>query len=251
MIKNTLFVLSLTALLFSACKDENPNPQPTASDPVDGKVTIVFNNMAGDKNIVLNQMDYTNAAGNLYSAALLKYYVSNIQLHKKGGSYTSLSNYELIDAADPESCKVLTKTLEKGDYDTMVFYIGIDSDRNHNGSQDGDLDVSKGMFWTWNTGYIFFKHEGTFKNSSNQNKSLIFHYATDAAFAKVTVPVQLAVNGDKTMHLKFDLNQLYANPNQIDFNADNNHQSSSPADAVWMANLKANFANSFSFLKTE
>lgn len=247
--RNLILSILSVALLFSCKKETTTNT--VKSEPKDGQLNIVFNNMVGNQPLVLNQMNYTNAAGNAYSATLLKYYVSNIQLHKKGGSNVSLSNYELIDAADAESCKVLTKTLEKGDYDSMTFYIGIDGDRNHNGAQDGDLDVSNGMFWTWNTGYIFFKHEGTYKNSSNQNKSIIFHYATDDAFTKVTLPIQLNIDGNKTMHLKFDLNSVYTSPVNIDFNVDNNRQSSSSADATWMANLKSNFGDAFSFMKVE
>ncbi|HEY1201915.1 MAG TPA: MbnP family protein, partial [Niastella sp.] len=38
--------------------------------------------------------------------------------------------------------------------------IGVDSALNVNGVQAGSLDPLNGMFWTWNSGYIFAKLEG-------------------------------------------------------------------------------------------
>lgn len=247
---NRLFLYSsCLTLMFSACKKEET--PVTSTQAKDGNLNIVFDNMVGNDPVVMSQLSFLNAAGNTYSVSLLKYYVSNIELHKKDGSVTKPGNYELINAADPASCTFSIGSLTAGDYDTMVFYLGIDQARNHSGAQDGDLDVSKGMFWTWNSGYSFFKHEGQYKNTAGQTKALIFHLATDEAYTRIAIPVNLTINGDKTMHLKFDLNSCYTSPVNIDFNVDNSHQSDQAGDADWIANMKANFADAFSFSKVD
>jgi hypothetical protein len=217
----------------------------------DGLLNIVFDNKISGQDIQFNQLNYTNAAGNLYSVSLLKYYVTQVVLHKKDGTTKALNNYDLIDAAKPESCKIEAGMLTEGEYDSISFNLGVDPSRNHSGNQDGDLDVSLGMFWTWNTGYIFFKHEGQYKNTANQTKALILHYATDPSLVKIKLPINLKIAGNKTMHLSFDLNKVYTSPNTIDFNIDYNRQSNSGSDDLWMTNTKSNFGDAFSFLKVD
>jgi len=35
---------------------------------------------------------------------------------------------------------------------SLSFLLGVDTVRNHTGSQTGDLSPSKSMYWNWNTG---------------------------------------------------------------------------------------------------
>ncbi|MEZ4798230.1 MAG: MbnP family protein [Flavobacteriales bacterium] len=41
------------------------------------------------------------------------------------------------------------------------FSVGIDSITNVSGVMGGDLDPTKGMYWTWQSGYINFKLESS------------------------------------------------------------------------------------------
>ena len=109
------------------------------------------------------------------------------------------------------------------------------------------------MIWTWNTGYIFFKHEGNFKDDTGGTSFLLYHYGSDLGLATVDIPVsQFDVKGDnKTLFLKFNLNALYSSPGTINFNHNNIHQGSGFSDIFWLTALKANFPNSFSFDKVQ
>lgn len=240
----------LAVVFLTACKKETTDDN-VKKEPQAGNLTISVRNMAGAEDLVFSDMRYTNAAGNMYSITMLKYYISNIRLHKKDGSSKSLNVYKLIDAKVSSSCIIDAGTIDAGEYDSLSFYVGIDPTRNHTGAQDGDLDVSKGMFWTWNTGYIFYKHEGQYKNSANQTKALVLHLGTDNAYSKVSLPVTLNVDGNRKMEIKMDLNSVYASPVNIDFNTDNSRQSTSAGDATWIAKMKSNFADAFSFIKAE
>ena len=212
-----------------------------------------FSNEVDGQPINMGTMAYTNAAGNNYRVDLLKYYVTNFTLIKDDGTEKNFGNYNLIDAADSASTKFMLDSVINGAYTSVRFYLGVDSTRNHTGAQDGALDPIHGMIWSWNTGYIFFKHEGGYRNNGGTNQSLLFHYGTDDALTRITIPIaRCEVKGDtRKLFLKFNLNKLYAAPNRIDFNMDNNHMSSSSADRTWIGQMKANFPNAFLFDKVQ
>ncbi len=96
-----------------------------------------------------------------------------------------------------------------GNYTGISYLIGVDSTRNVSGAQTGALAETNGMFWEWNTGYIFLKLEGTspqsgeadhviqyhiggFRNSTNTNAlqtvSLTFDPMTPLRVTKVGIP---------------------------------------------------------------
>ncbi len=68
--------------------------------------------------------------------------------------------YHLVDAEDPSSLSIKLPGLAPNIYN-LGFTIGVDSAMSKQGVQSGALDPTKGMFWAWNTGYIFVKVEGT------------------------------------------------------------------------------------------
>ncbi len=245
--------IKITCLAFiafvslTACK-KKITEEPAKAIPSSANVDLLFSNEVDGQPIEFGKMQYTNAAGNMYQIDLLKYYVTNVKLVRADSTFVSLENYDLINAADLSTCVINGLNIPNGTYTKIVFNIGLPQDRNHTGAQDGDLEPAKGMIWDWNTGYVFFKHEGKFKNSTNQTKSLVFHFATDRAFTIVEMPLTapLVVNGvDKKVLFKFNLNKLYTTPTNVDFNVDYNRQSSSNQDFPWMDNLKLSFYDAF------
>lgn len=52
--------------------------------------------------------------------------------------------------------------------------MGIDSTTNVSGA-GGDLDPTKGMYWTWQSGYINFKLEGKSNLCKTRNNEFQFH----------------------------------------------------------------------------
>jgi hypothetical protein len=90
----------------------------------------------------------------------LRYYISSIQLLKGDKVvYLETDSYHLIDHTD-EPSNLLEFSLPAGtDFDAISFNIGVDSAKNMAGVHGGDLDPTKGMYWTWQSGYINFKLE--------------------------------------------------------------------------------------------
>lgn len=255
---STLAVLSLSSATLSSCKKDDETtpitttPQTNNVDPY-GKIAVTFTNEVDGQTLNTDGTWYTNPNGNPYNISLLKYYVTNFTLVKDDGSERNFKTYKLVDGADPASGKFTLDSVVNGNYTAVKFYLGVDPDRNHSGDQDGDLDPIHGMIWTWNTGYIFFKHEGQYKDGSGATKNLLLHLGTDVALASITVPVtKLEVKGNtRNLFLKLNLNSLYSSPNNIDFNTDNNRMSTSAADRSWISDMRTNAGDAFTLSKVE
>lgn len=248
--KTTHMLMLLACLIWTAACKQPKAPEPTPEKD-HATVTIEFKNQVDGDSLKQGQIVHTNASGNPYSIDLLKYFVTNVVLVREDGFEFKLNNYDLINAFDPAFSNVVAPEVPNGHYTSMKFMLGIDSLRNHTGAQDGDLDPVYNMIWTWSTGYIFFKHEGTFKDTSNTNQVLQFHLGTDKALSKLQIPIDLNVAGaNKVMNIAFNLNKMYNSP-AIDFNVNNIHMSDKAADGPWIANMVANTNDAFSFLNTQ
>ena len=157
-----LFVAVFTMALSSFEKAPDKN----------GTLRITFINTANGKPVVLRDSINSNAFGEQYSISKLKYYISNILIP---GSEQLPENdpYHLLNAAEANNNFELS--LKAGNYKTIQFLLGVDSIRNCTGAQTGGLDPMNDMFWTWNSGYVMFKLEGT-SSSSTADLQRIEHH---------------------------------------------------------------------------
>ncbi|MFM2048848.1 MAG: hypothetical protein RI955_1396 [Bacteroidota bacterium] len=245
-----LLLSCLVILLSVACKKKKTtttNSNNTNIEATSANVILKLNNNIANSAINLGIIKYTNLAANQYSVTTLKYYVSDIILTKNDASTISINTSTLIDVADASKQNITLNNIPNGTYTNIKLHIGVNNLKNHTGLQEGDLDPMYSMFWTWNTGYIFFKHDGQFIDSLGATKGLSFHLGTDAAYTAISIPTNFSVNGiAKNVFLNFDLNKLYASPNKMNFDFGNNHQSGT-TDSTWIVQISQNFTHSFSF----
>ena len=121
--------------------------------------TIYFKHWVGNKALKLFDETYTNRFGEPFVISKFKYYISNISFTDANGKAVNLpDNYYLVNEADS-----LSKTIQlpsAAAIKSISFLVGVDSIRNVSGVQTGSLDPANGMFWTWNSGYVFAKLEG-------------------------------------------------------------------------------------------
>lgn len=247
-----LAICGLAAATLFACRTKDRvNVTPTSA--AYGKLNIHIDNKVGGAHIDYGTMAYHNVAGNNYSINLFKYLVSNFTLVKADNTTTNYGRYKLIDGSDSTNWGLSIDSVKNGTYTAIRFYLGVDSAHNHTILYDGDLNPSNGMTWDWNTGYIFFKHEGQYRNGSETSKALVYHYGLDANLVTVDIPISsLTLDGNtKTLNLQFDLNSLYNSPNSIDFTNNSNRQSTESGDKVWLSQMKENFAKAFTFVNIQ
>jgi hypothetical protein len=120
---------------------------------------------------------YKNTFGEPFSVRAFKFYISEIDLINDEAAKTvaiDRSQYFLVDFSKASSTTLKLKT-QTGNYNRIGFVIGVDSLHNVSGAQSGALDPANGMFWTWNSGYIMAKLEGTSPLSNQPNNLFEYH----------------------------------------------------------------------------
>lgn len=158
----------LTTFSLASCKKDDATPTNQT-----GEVDIEFEHSVGAVPLVLTSKTYVTPAGDQFTVSAFKYYISNLKLTKTDGTqYVPAESYYLVDAATSTSQHLSIKGIPTGDYTGLTFTIGVDSVRNVSGAQTGALDPSNGMFWSWNSGYVYTKLEGTSPQAAN---GLMFH----------------------------------------------------------------------------
>jgi len=157
-----------------------------------GTVNIGFLNSVAGLPLIFDSTRYTNPFGETYRVSRLKYYISNVTLSGNKHTFSEPDSYHLIDAADNSSL-VFSFETDINNYSAISFMIGVDSIKNVSGAQSGALDPAKGMFWTWNSGYIFFKLEGNSPQSTIINQKVEYHIGgfsgSNNALQTITLPL--------------------------------------------------------------
>jgi hypothetical protein len=124
-----------------------------------GGITIYFKHVAGTKELKLFDERYTNPFGEPFVINKFKYYISQLSLTDNSGKQADFpGHYWLVNEEDSLSKEIhlpFATSLSE-----ISFVIGVDSIKNVSGVQTGSLDPANGMFWTWNSGYVFAKLEG-------------------------------------------------------------------------------------------
>jgi hypothetical protein len=199
----SFYILALIALslVFTSCnKSTTSDPQPEKK----GNLVLKFDNVVGNSNLVFNT-NYTNAAGNTFNINMLRYFISNIKLTNSNGQVFVIpqdKSYFLVDESIATSQKITLTDIPEGDYSQVSFTIGVDSLRSTKPVEQrtGALDVSgqaAGMYWSWNSGYIVVKIEGTSPQSTATNNTIKYHIGGFGGYSSV------AMNNIKTTTLSF------------------------------------------------
>ena len=226
--KWVLILAVLAAGIFTSCKKETASQYNSA---VKAELSVEFDNIAGSSDLQLNGGTYTNASGESFNVSKLKYYVSNFVLTKSDGTvYTVLQDscYFLIDEEDESTHEPLLSVPE-GEYKTLQFTVGVDSVRNTMdlSRRTGNLDptaTGADMYWTWNSGYIFFKMEGKSPASTLADSAFAYHIGGFGGYSSATINNIKTVTLDLTargvprvksgkatnIHLMVDIMKLFA-----------------------------------------
>ena len=153
--------------------------QKTINGDIDAEksytIQVTFRPVVKGQPLVFGQ-PYTNAFGEDYNITSFRFYASPLSLPD---DYTVLpaageAKYRLIDAATGNTLS-FTVAARENILTRFSFQIGVDSIDNVSGAQANDLDPAKGMFWTWNSGYIMAKLEGSSSYSGVPDKRFTYH----------------------------------------------------------------------------
>jgi len=177
----------------------------------DKQLIISFHHFIGQQPLVLD-----DTATNIFNEKMVvrkfKYYISNVVLTTIDGKKHTLPNsYFLIDEADSLS-KTIALPHPNKSISNITFMLGVDSIHNCSGIQSGSLDPMHGMFWTWNTGYIFAKLEGHAPLANTAAHSFTFHIGGfkngENAIKTIQIPIR-ENNATSAIHIKADINAWF------------------------------------------
>ncbi|MEZ4905544.1 MAG: MbnP family protein [Spirosomataceae bacterium] len=161
-LSSTLLALAITFLFIACNKETEIGPNDTNT------LALTFENRVGTQPLVLGTTIYKNASGEDFNVTTFNYFVGNIALKTEDGSVLKLTDqYFLIRAADTKTSVVELKNIPAANYTEISFMVGVDSTKSVSevGQRTGVLDIASytddNMYWSWNSGYIFMKLEGT------------------------------------------------------------------------------------------
>lgn len=249
---SSIVLSAIIIVVFSACRDKEDDKDEQTEVPANGTIKIgittkwqndLYNNTAVVSDNYGNQLRIDNFVS----------YVSTLSLLKADGSALLLKDYSLINFAQ---ANLLEFSVPKGDYIGIRFLLGVPSDVNtdtdpaqYPNSHVLSVAGSQGMFWNWNTGYIFTKLEGK-ADTSGTNQPLLYSFAYhtgDDHFTKlVTLDKDITINGGVTQNeqITLQVDKIFSpdSGTEIDLSQDQSFHSPGPL----MSAFVNNFGNAFS-----
>jgi len=175
-----------------------------------GLALFSFNNVLS-QNIIF-KMSKIKEKSNI---STLKFYISDIEVHYADKTEYSLVKYAyLINVLDSMHNHFSLDKNSNRDLDFVSFNLGIDSTTNVSGAMEGDLDPMNNMYWTWQSGYINIKFEGSIDDGVQREYHLGGYAYPNNALQKVSF--KLNKSGDTVIHIHLD-DFIHSIPDSIPF----------------------------------
>ncbi len=216
--------MKLYFVIFAIVIINNSCQKSVVSNEKTGTVKITFANTIKGNPIVLGAVTYTNPFAEQYIISKFKYYVTNTAINNIDKKIAEKDSYHLIDESKSASLS-FSYTAAVDIYSTVSFLLGVDSTRNVSGAQTGALDPTNDMFWTWNSGYIMAKMEGTSPLSTVVNNKVEYHIGGFSGVNNVLKTIVLNFPAGKLLNIRegkiseifidADFDKWWQNPNDI------------------------------------
>jgi hypothetical protein len=216
----SLLVMFLVVSFFS-CKNEPEEKLPAT-------VKVVFKTTWQGQDFALEQV-YLDAFNNRVRIDKFSSYYSWLTLVKDDGSELRLRDFMLLNHSGDNALEFV---VPDGNYTKLRFGVGIP--RDYNKDQDpaqypssSPLSVagSAGMFWSWNTGYIFSKIEGKCDTTGTDGVALLspvaIHAGDDSSYRDVAssefnMKMEAGVLKEIVIDIRMDFIFGFGNDNGID-----------------------------------
>lgn len=193
MLRNILHYLTVlvysTPLFFIGCSE---HPSNSIHDD-HGSIQVSIDHVFGSAPFIFDKA-YSLPNGESVKGTMLKYFVSNISLEKADGTTYVIpqdESYFLVDESIESTKKIILDHIPSGTYTAIRFTIGVDSLRSTMGldKRNGILDIgaaAQDMYWSWNSGYIHLKFEGTF-TAPSASGDIRYHVGGFGGYSSPTI----------------------------------------------------------------
>lgn len=140
----------------------------------------------------------------------LRWYLSDLELLRDGKPvFVAKKRHHLLDAAQPESLSLHLPTGPDLHYDELRFILGVDSLTAASGAFGEDLDPTNGMYWTWRSGYINFKLEGSAPECPARKHRFQFHVGGFQGPFASQRQVRLPVSPAEVIRINVNLDRFF------------------------------------------
>ena len=186
------------------------------------KLNIIIEHFVGNEKVALDSVFYKIDLGQSYNVTKFKYYLSNFKILGNDSRVKNQEGYYLVNEDEDTTKKIVLNNFGEGSITGISFTLGVDSLHNCSGAQEGALDPMYGMFWAWNSGYIFLKLEGKSPSSNSPGKIYEFHIGgfkeptNCIRTIKLNFAQPVTISGTNELHLKVDIAEILKNPVTID-----------------------------------
>ena len=168
---------------------------------------VVVTPVYGNTNLQLDS--YYQLNNDSLQIELLKFYVSGIEFMNDDKSvWKEKNSFHLIDASVENSLTISLNAPDNIHFNKIKFNIGIDSITNVSGVMGGDLDPTKGMYWSWQSGYVNFKLEGRSNICKTRNNEFQFHLGGYQYPFSAIQTIVLNVKQEEPVNIELDLQKL-------------------------------------------
>ena len=227
--KKIFFILIISTLLIGCGNKEET-----------GKLDLQFSHHVDGNSLILNQLIYTNAAGNPYQVHEVKYFISKLYLLTANNEWVKITQNEgihYVDLAYPNSLTWNLADIKAGDYKGISFIFGLDEADNQ--SNRFVNSPEKDFFWSQflGGGYHYLQINGKWKNRDGNLENMNFHtgigqfyksnvIAIDSIYAfihnyfRVDLPLGFTIEKDQTakLNLIMNIDKWFSTPTVYDHN---------------------------------
>ena len=212
---------------------------------------ISFEHLIRDRLVRHDSLRYQNITGENYSSTRLSYLVSGFALLSIAGEWVAPQDtIAWIDSTRSRTRHRLD-SIPSNKYCAVAFYVGVHPGLNHADpaqfSADHPLNPNlNNLHWNWEGGYIFMALEGHWRREkSSAVEGYAYHYATDAMYTRVVLPIQLDLKEDSKITIGLDLDHIL---DGLSFEKDGSTTHSAQGDPV-SNHIKQNLSNAFRVLE--
>lgn len=176
-------------------------------------VSLNFNSLVNNKDTLeLEKRYYFKSIQDSLQVDVLKFYITDIKFIKDETILASVhKKHFLINFEDILSKRIKTQISDTLKFNKIRFNIGIDSITNVSGVCGQDLDPTNGMYWTWNSGYINCKLEGSSNKFKTRKNRYTFHLGGYMSPFISMQTITLEVTQNKEIEILINIDDFFSN----------------------------------------
>ncbi|MBK9356536.1 MAG: hypothetical protein IPN08_03955 [Bacteroidales bacterium] len=179
----TLLSIALTSgciILLNACGEEEK--------PVEKSVLkLHFQHKVDGLPLELNQLKYTNSAGNVYEISEIMYFISDLKLYHSKGNIVAPAGWDdihYVDLSLPATLEwVAGNDIPAGTYDSLTFTFGLSAEKNQPFMFVNPPEVNMAWPEVLGGGYHYMMMNGWWKDLGGVRKPFNFHLGIGQIYA--------------------------------------------------------------------